>query len=65
LVDAGAGVAVADADCTVETIEPVVGRLLADPDRRQAMADAARTVGRPDAAARVCAVIEERARDAA
>jgi undecaprenyldiphospho-muramoylpentapeptide beta-N-acetylglucosaminyltransferase len=65
LVEAGAGVVVADADCTVATIEPIVGPLLADPIRREAMADAARTVGRPDAAARVGALIEEQVRDPA
>ena len=65
LVDAGAAIVVADADCRVVTLEPIVGPLLADDDRRAVMADAARAVGRPDAAARVCAVIEECARDAA
>ena len=43
----------------------VVGGLLGDPDRRAAMATAARTLGRPDAAARVCALVEECARAAA
>ena len=52
-------------ECTVTTVEPLVGGLLGDPDRRAAMATAARTQGRPDAAARVCALVEECARAAA
>jgi undecaprenyldiphospho-muramoylpentapeptide beta-N-acetylglucosaminyltransferase len=59
LADVGAGVVIADADCDAATVEPVVGALLGDADRRVAMAAAARALGRPDAAARVCAVIEE------
>jgi UDP-N-acetylglucosamine--N-acetylmuramyl-(pentapeptide) pyrophosphoryl-undecaprenol N-acetylglucosamine transferase len=65
LVAAGAGVVVADGACTVATVEPVVDALLGDADRRAAMAAAARALGRPDAATRVCAVIEECARAAA
>ncbi len=65
LVAVGAGLVVADTECTVATVEPVVAGLLDDPDRRAAMAAAARTLGRPDAAARVCAVVEECARAAA
>lgn len=65
LVAVGAAVVVADADCTVATVEPVVAGLLGDADRRATMATAARALGRPDAAARVCAVVEECARAAA
>ena len=65
LVAAGAARVVSDAECTVTTVEPLVGGLLGDPDRRAAMATAARTQGRPDAAARVCALVEECARAAA
>jgi UDP-N-acetylglucosamine--N-acetylmuramyl-(pentapeptide) pyrophosphoryl-undecaprenol N-acetylglucosamine transferase len=64
LVDAGGGIAVADHACTVETVEPVVDALLRDADRRAAMAAAARSFGRPDAAARVGALVEECARAA-
>jgi UDP-N-acetylglucosamine--N-acetylmuramyl-(pentapeptide) pyrophosphoryl-undecaprenol N-acetylglucosamine transferase len=64
LVGAGAGVVVADVDCTVATVEPIVAPLLVDAARRTAMAEAARGLGRPDAAARVCALIEECARAA-
>jgi len=65
LVAAGAALVVSDASCTVETVAPIVGALLDDPGRRDAMSAAARTLGRPDAAALVCALIEECARDAA
>ncbi len=65
LVAAGAAVVVADAECTVGNVEPIVAGLLGDADRRAAMAAAARTRGRPDAATRVCTLIEECARVAA
>lgn len=50
LVDAGAAVLVPDAECTPARIAVLVGELLDDPVRREAMAQAARTVARPDAA---------------
>jgi undecaprenyldiphospho-muramoylpentapeptide beta-N-acetylglucosaminyltransferase len=59
LVEAGAALVVGDADCTVATVEPIVGPLLVDTDRRTAMAAAAHTFGRREAAAGVCALIEE------
>jgi undecaprenyldiphospho-muramoylpentapeptide beta-N-acetylglucosaminyltransferase len=65
LVDAGAAVTVTDADCTAATIEALVAPLLADAGRRDAMAARARAVGRPDAADRVGAFVEECARVAA
>jgi UDP-N-acetylglucosamine--N-acetylmuramyl-(pentapeptide) pyrophosphoryl-undecaprenol N-acetylglucosamine transferase len=65
LVAAGGAVVVADAACTTDTVEPIVASLLADPARRHAMAQATGAFGRPDAAARVGAVVEECARAAA
>jgi UDP-N-acetylglucosamine--N-acetylmuramyl-(pentapeptide) pyrophosphoryl-undecaprenol N-acetylglucosamine transferase len=53
LSDAGAAVVVPDADLTADTLRGLVGALLSDPRRLEAMAEAARSVGRPDAAARV------------
>jgi UDP-N-acetylglucosamine--N-acetylmuramyl-(pentapeptide) pyrophosphoryl-undecaprenol N-acetylglucosamine transferase len=53
LSDAGAAVVVPDADMNAETLRGLVGALLSDPHRLEAMAEAARTVGRPDAADRV------------
>jgi UDP-N-acetylglucosamine--N-acetylmuramyl-(pentapeptide) pyrophosphoryl-undecaprenol N-acetylglucosamine transferase len=50
LVDAGAAVLVPDAECTARRLAALVTELLADPGRRDAMAQAARTVARPDAA---------------
>ncbi len=50
LVDAGAAVLVPDAECSGERIASLVQELLDDPARRAAMAQAAGTVARPDAA---------------
>ena len=44
---------VPDSDCTGETLRAVVGALLSDRRRLEAMAEAARAVGRPEAADRV------------
>jgi UDP-N-acetylglucosamine--N-acetylmuramyl-(pentapeptide) pyrophosphoryl-undecaprenol N-acetylglucosamine transferase len=53
LSDAGAAVMVPDADLNAETLRGLVGALLSDPRRMEAMAEAARAVGRPEAADRV------------
>ncbi len=53
LAEAGGAVVLPDADCTGERLRGLVGALLADRRRLEAMADAARAVGRPDAADRV------------
>lgn len=62
MVEAGAAEMVADRDCDVTRVEPMLSNLLADPGRRAGMERAARAVGRPDAAQRLGAVIEELAR---
>lgn len=53
LAEAGAAVVLPDADCTGERLQELVGALLADRRRLDAMAESARSVGRPDAAERV------------
>ena len=62
LVDAGAAVLVADAELDGPRLASEVDGLLADDDRRQAMAAAARRWARPDAARAIAALAEEHAR---
>ncbi len=50
---AGAAIVIADADLTPELLDSTVRSLLADPERLEVMAEAARTWARPDAAARI------------
>jgi UDP-N-acetylglucosamine--N-acetylmuramyl-(pentapeptide) pyrophosphoryl-undecaprenol N-acetylglucosamine transferase len=50
LSEAGAAVVLPDADCTGERLRGLVGALLTDRHRLDAMADAARAAGRPEAA---------------
>jgi UDP-N-acetylglucosamine--N-acetylmuramyl-(pentapeptide) pyrophosphoryl-undecaprenol N-acetylglucosamine transferase len=58
VVAAGGGMLVADRDCTVDTVEPIIAGLLADPARRAAMGAAAAALGHADAAARVADLVE-------
>ncbi len=53
LAEAGAAVVLPDAECTGERLRGLVGALLSDRHRLDAMAEAARAAGRPDAADRV------------
>lgn len=62
LVDAGAAVLVPDGDCTATRIADEIATLVADPARRAAMGEAARTVARPDAAARIAEMLQQIAR---
>ena len=62
LVDAGAAIMLRDHEVTGERLAAELEPLLADPARLAAMGDAARTVGRPDAADRVAQLVESRAR---
>lgn len=62
LVDAGGAVLVDDADLDADRLAAELETMLADPARLTAMAEAARTVGRPDAAAAVARLIVEHAR---
>ena len=59
LVDAGAAELIADRALDAERLAGVIAGLLADPGRLQAMAAAARRLGRPDAARRVADVCLE------
>jgi UDP-N-acetylglucosamine--N-acetylmuramyl-(pentapeptide) pyrophosphoryl-undecaprenol N-acetylglucosamine transferase len=53
LGDAGAAVVIPQPDATPERLREEISALLGDPERRRRMAIAARTVARPDAAARL------------
>jgi undecaprenyldiphospho-muramoylpentapeptide beta-N-acetylglucosaminyltransferase len=64
LVRAGAAVVVADDQLDVDRLEAELTPLLAEPGRLEAMARAARTLARPDAAERVADLVEEHARHA-
>jgi undecaprenyldiphospho-muramoylpentapeptide beta-N-acetylglucosaminyltransferase len=59
---AGAAVLLRDADCTPQQLDAIVSELLREPARLTRMGAAARTLGRPDAAARVADLVEEHAR---
>lgn len=63
LVEAGAAVVVPDAEVDAARVDAELAGLLGDPARLEAMAAAARTLGRPDAAARLADLVEEAARD--
>jgi len=61
MVQAGAAVALRDAECEPERLARELDALLAAPDRLAAMRVAARTLAAPDAAARVADLVEEAA----
>jgi UDP-N-acetylglucosamine--N-acetylmuramyl-(pentapeptide) pyrophosphoryl-undecaprenol N-acetylglucosamine transferase len=61
---AGAAVLLRDADCDPQRLDAVVSALLAAPDRLLAMGEAARALGRLDAAAQLADLVEEHARAA-
>jgi UDP-N-acetylglucosamine--N-acetylmuramyl-(pentapeptide) pyrophosphoryl-undecaprenol N-acetylglucosamine transferase len=65
LVEAGAGVLVTDDELDGDRLATVLDELLGDPEQLAAMGRAARSVARPDAAARVADLVEEVARAAA
>lgn len=62
LVDAGAAVLARDDELTAERIGELVGESLADDAALVSMGEAARTIGRPDAADRVADLVEEHLR---
>jgi UDP-N-acetylglucosamine:LPS N-acetylglucosamine transferase len=62
MAEAGAAVMLADADCTAERLAEVLGPLVEDAGRREAMASAAAAAGHPDAATRVAALLLAHAR---
>ena len=59
---AGAAVLVPDAELTVDRLERELAPLVADAGRRAAMAEAASSLGRPDAADAIAALVERHAR---
>lgn len=59
---AGGAVVVPDAEASAERLATELDRLLTDPAGLDTMSRAARTLGRPDAAARVATLVEETAR---
>jgi UDP-N-acetylglucosamine--N-acetylmuramyl-(pentapeptide) pyrophosphoryl-undecaprenol N-acetylglucosamine transferase len=59
---AGAAVVVRDQECDAARLDRVVTELLGDPEQLAQMGKAARSLGRPDAAARVADLVEEHAR---
>jgi len=62
LVDAGAAVMVPDAELDAARLAAELERLLGDGARLDAMAAAARALGRPDATARFADLVEDTAR---
>jgi UDP-N-acetylglucosamine--N-acetylmuramyl-(pentapeptide) pyrophosphoryl-undecaprenol N-acetylglucosamine transferase len=62
LVTAGGALLLEDDECTADRLDDLLAPLLDDPSRLAAMADAAATVGRPDAADAVAVLLEEHAR---
>ena len=62
VAELGGALVVSDADCDVAHVEPMLSKLLADPDRLEAMGAAARIGGHPDAAAALGRIIEGAAR---
>ena len=58
----GAAVLVADADCDVDRLDPLLSGLLADAARLDSMGRAGRAMARPDAAGRLADFVEECAR---
>ena len=59
LSEAGGGFSLADADLSADAVLAIIEPLLGDADARALAAAAARSVGRPDAAATVAAIIIE------
>ncbi|HVM10034.1 MAG TPA: UDP-N-acetylglucosamine--N-acetylmuramyl-(pentapeptide) pyrophosphoryl-undecaprenol N-acetylglucosamine transferase [Acidimicrobiales bacterium] len=62
LVRAGAAIMLRDHEVTPERLAEEIDRLLAEPGTLERMGEAARTVGHPDAAARVADLVELHAR---
>ncbi len=62
LVALGAAVHVPDPECDGERLVKELDALLSDPERLEAMGEAARRHGHPDAAARVAALVDAHAR---
>jgi UDP-N-acetylglucosamine--N-acetylmuramyl-(pentapeptide) pyrophosphoryl-undecaprenol N-acetylglucosamine transferase len=59
LVNAGAAITLADVECTGPRLRELVGALLSDRPRLETMGEAARSVGRPEAADRIASLVLE------
>jgi UDP-N-acetylglucosamine--N-acetylmuramyl-(pentapeptide) pyrophosphoryl-undecaprenol N-acetylglucosamine transferase len=59
LVNAGAAIMLADVECTGPRLRELVGALLSDRPRLETMGEAARSVGRPEAADRIASLVLE------
>jgi len=59
LAEAGAAIIIRDADLTPGLLAKMLRELIEDDERREAMARRSKALGRPDAADRVAAVVEE------
>jgi len=59
LAEAGAAIVIHDAELNAELLAKMLRELVEDSERREAMARRSRALGRPDAAERVVAIIEE------
>ena len=57
LVNAGAAIALPDQECTGPRLRELVGALLSDRPRLEAMGESARSVGRPEAADRIADLV--------
>ena len=62
LADAGAAIVLRDDECTADRLKEIVGALLIDRHRLEAMGEAARHAARPDAAERIADMVEAAAR---
>jgi len=62
LVDAGGAVLLEDAECDADRLASVLDALLDDPVRLREMGEAARALGRPDAAERIGQLVVSHAR---
>ena len=62
LADAGAAILLPDDQCTADRLKEIVGALLVDRHRLEAMGEAARRAARPDAAERIADLVEQAAR---
>ena len=62
LADAGAAILLPDSECTAARLKEIVGALLVDRHRLEAMGEAARRAARPDAAERIADLVEQVAR---
>jgi undecaprenyldiphospho-muramoylpentapeptide beta-N-acetylglucosaminyltransferase len=62
LEEAGAALVVADADCDADRLGALLDELLGDPGRLREMGEAARALGRPDAADRIGELVVAHAR---